>query len=214
MRFWNNIFGKLNTTGYDVYFDLFKESAANLVAMSDILYNGISEYDTYDENVLQTLSDLEHKNDELTHTLFLELGRKFVKTSVREDLSSLASALDDIADYMYSAAKYIYLYKSPEIKIYSEFAHLIRHCCVEIQNALRALREFKDINAARESIIKINSMENIGDELLTQAMLQLFESGDAVRIIKVKTVLDFLEEVTDRAEDVANILENIILKYA
>ena len=200
---------------YDkVFFALFDQVAQNLVEMSKFFHDGIQDFDVNDESFMKAVSDFEHKNDDLTHKIFVELGQNFITPFDREDISMLASALDDIADYMYASAKYIYLYKTPETKEYAEFSLLIYKACLEIQVAIENLKEFKDSAAVKESCIKINSYENIADDVQSKALIKLFETNDPIRIIKVNTVLNYLEEVTDKAEDVANIMENIIIKYS
>lgn len=197
-----------------VFFVLFEKVAENLVEMSEVFHKAIVEFDQHDESMMQKISDYEHKNDDLTHQIFVELGRNFITPFDREDISLLASGLDDIADYMYASAKYIYLYKTPETKEYSEFSELIHKACLEIKQAIINLNDFKDSKAVKESCIKINSIENIADDVQSKALMKLFETNDPIRIIKVNTVFNYLEEVTDKAEDVANIMENIIIKYA
>ncbi|MEN2434315.1 DUF47 family protein [Weeksellaceae bacterium A-14] len=197
-----------------VFFVLFDKVAQNLVEMSTFFHEGIQEFDQNDDSFMQKISDFEHKNDDLTHQVFVELGRNFITPFDRDDISTLASALDDIADYMYASAKYIFLYKTPETKEYSEFSLLIYKACLEIQIAINGLREFKNPRAVKESCIKINSYENIADDVMSKALVKLFETNDPIRIIKVNSVLNYLEEVTDKAEDVANIMENIVIKYA
>ncbi len=197
-----------------VFFVLFDQVGQNLVEMSKFFHDGIQEFDMNDDTFMKKVSDFEHKNDDLTHQIFVELGQNFITPFDREDISMLASGLDDIADYMYASAKYIYLYKTPETKEYAEFSLLILKACLEIQVALSNLKEFKDPVAVKESCIKINSYENIADDVQAKALMKLFETNDPIRIIKVNTVLNYLEEVTDKAEDVANIMENIIIKYS
>ncbi len=197
-----------------VFFVLFNKVAENLVEMSKFFQNGIEEFDPNDESFLQKISDFEHKNDDYTHQIFVELGQNFITPFDREDISQLASGLDDIADYMYASAKYLFLYKTPDTKEYSEFSTLIYKACLEIQEAIKNLDGFKNPAAVKESCIKINSIENIADDVLSKALMNLFETNDPIRIIKVNTVLNYLEEVTDKAEDVANIMENIVMKYA
>ncbi len=197
-----------------VFFVLFNQVADNLVEMSNFFHEGIKEFDVNDETFMQKISDFEHKNDDITHQIFVELGQNFITPFDREDISQLASGLDDIADYMYASAKYIFLYKTPETKEYADFSMLIHKACLEIQEAIRNLDGFKDPAAVKESCIKINSIENIADDVQSNALMKLFETNDPIRIIKVQTVLNYLEEVTDKAEDVANIMENIVIKYA
>lgn len=197
-----------------VFFVLFNQVAKNLVEMSKFFHEGIQDFDHNDEVFMQKISDFEHANDDVTHQIFVELGKNFITPFDREDISLLASGLDDIADYMYASAKYIYIYKTPATKEYSEFSLLIYKSCLEIQNAIENLKDFKNPAAVKESCIKVNSFENIADDVQSKALIRLFETNDPIRIIKVNTVLNYLEEVTDKAEDVANILENIVIKYA
>lgn len=197
-----------------VFFVLFEQVAQTLVEMSKTFHEGIIEFDQNDNTMMKKISDFEHKNDDLTHQIYVELGQNFITPFDREDISMLASGLDDIADYIFSSAKYIYMYKTPETKEYAEFSHLIYKACLEIKVAIENLSGFKNAAAVKEACIKINSIENIADDVQSQALVKLFETNDPIRIIKVNTVLDYLEEVTDKAEDVANILENIVIKYA
>lgn len=197
-----------------VFFVLFEKVANTLVEMSKTFHDGIQEFDQNDETFLQKMSDFEHENDDTTHKIYVELGQNFITPFDREDISLLASGLDDIADYIYASTKYIYLYKSPETAAYSEFSLLIYKACLEIQVAIKNLNGFKNPAAVKEACIKINSIENIADDVLSQALVKLFETGDAINIIKVKSVFEYLEIVTDKAEDVANTMENIIIKYS
>lgn len=197
-----------------VFFVLFEKVTDTLVEMSKAFHEGIQDFDLNDETLLKTISDFEHKNDSLTHEIFIELGKNFITPFDREDIHYLATGLDDIADYIYASAKYIYLYKSPEVKAYSEFSLLIYKACVELQTAIKNLKGFSDMAAVKESLIKINSIENIADDVLSQSLVKLFESDDAINVIKVKSVLDYLEIVTDKAEDVANTIESIMIKYS
>jgi predicted phosphate transport protein (TIGR00153 family) len=197
-----------------VFFVLFEKVANTLVEMSKTFHEGIQEFDQNDESFLKKMSDFEHQNDQTTHQIYVELGQNFITPFDREDISLLASGLDDIADYIYASTKYIYLYKSPETAAYSEFSLLIYKACLEIQTAITNLNGFKNAAAVKEACIKINSIENIADDVLSQALVKLFETNDAINIIKVKSVFEYLEIVTDKAEDVANTMENIIIKYS
>ena len=197
-----------------IFFDLFLSVAENLVDMSKTFHDGLLEFDINDETLLNQMSDYEHKLDDLTHEIFVQLGENFITPFDREDINYLATGLDDIADYIYASAKYIYLYKAGENKAYSEFSLLIHKSCIEIKKALENLKDFKNPDVVRESCIKINSYENIADDVLSQSIVKLFETNDAILIIKQKSILDYLEIVTDKAEDVANTMESIVIKYA
>ncbi|MBA5247651.1 DUF47 domain-containing protein [Marnyiella aurantia] len=197
-----------------VFFVLFEKVADNLVKMSQEFHDGMLDFDLNDDSLLKKMSDYEHKLDDLTHEIFVQLGENFITPFDREDINMLASGLDDIADYIYASSKYIFLYKTPDVKEFSEFSLLIHKSCVEIQNAIKHLNGFTNTAEVKESCIKINSFENIADDVLSQGLVRLFETGDAINIIKTKHVLEYLEIVTDKAEDVANTIENIIIKYA
>ena len=197
-----------------IFFVLFEKVAQKLVEMSKEFHEGLKDYDLNDETLLNKMSDYEHEMDDLTHEIFVQLGENFITPFDREDINLLTSGLDDIADYIYASSKYIYLYKSPEVKEYSEFSLLIYKSCLEIQNAIKNLKEFKNPAEVKEACIKINSFENIADDVLSQGIVSVFESNDPIKIIKVKSVLEYLETVTDKAEDVANTIENIVIKYA
>lgn len=197
-----------------IFFVLFEKVTENLVAMSNDFNNGVKDFDLNDDSMLKLMSDYEHKNDELTHEIFIELGKNFITPFDREDIHHLATGLDDIADYIYASTKYIFLYKSPMMKAYADFSLLIHKACLEIQNAMKNLKGFKNMEQVKEACIKINSIENIADDLLSNSMVELFETNDAINIIKISSVLNYLEIVTDKAEDVANTIENIMIKYA
>ena len=197
-----------------IFFVLFEKVAQKLVEMSKEFHEGLKDFDLNEETLLNKMSDYEHEMDDLTHEIFVQLGENFITPFDREDINLLTSGLDDIADYIYASSKYIYLYKSPEVKEYSEFSLLIYKSCLEIQNAIKNLKEFKNPAEVKEACIKINSFENIADDVLSQGIVSVFESNDPIKIIKVKSVLEYLETVTDKAEDVANTIENIVIKYA
>ena len=101
--------------------------------------------------------------DDLTHEIFVQLGENFITPFDREDINYLAAGLDDIADYLFASAKYIYLYKSPEVKQYSELSLLIYKSCVEIQNAIKNLKEF--------AILK--KLKNLASKLILSKTLQM-----------------------------------------
>ena len=155
-----------------VFFVLFEKVAEELVAMSKEFHESLLDFDINDDTMLQHMSDYEHRLDDLTHEIFVQLGENFITPFDREDISHLASRLDDIADFMYASAKYIYLYKAPLDPAYTEFSLLIHKSCVEIQIAVTNLNDFKDPKAVKESCIKINSFENLADDVLSQAIVK------------------------------------------
>lgn len=197
-----------------VFFVLFEKITSNLVAMSKDFHNGMKFFDQTDDRLLKEMARYEHENDALTHEIYVELSKNFITPFDREDIHVLASGLDDIADYIYASAKYIYLYKSPEQESYLRYGELIEDACIELQKAMGNLKGFKNMEEVKEACIRVNYIENKGDELLSSSMVKLFETGDAINVIKISSVLNYLETVTDKAEEVANTIDTIMIKYA
>lgn len=199
------------------FFPLFEKDAANLVQMSDILVKLVKTTNHTERSIfLRQIEELEHKGDEITHELFIELGSNFITPFDREDIHALATAIDDVADFILGASTRMDLYN---ITVFSEAVVLlsenIREGAVEIQKAVNGLRNQKNIKSVREACVKINSLENDADRIFNVALAKLFETEkDAVELIKQKELLSILETATDKAEDAANTIETIIIKYS
>lgn len=200
-----------------VFYGLFEEVASVLAEMTNVFTAAIEEKDHLKRDaLLKTLEDLEHKNDEITHKIFIELGRNFITPFDREDIHALATSLDDIADFIWASAKRITNYSIHDgDEITMGFANVITRSVHALNKAVRELRNMKDLRAITESCVLINSLENEGDELLDTAMMQLFSSPiEPVELIKKKDLYEMLEIVTDKCEDAANVIESIIIKYS
>ena len=168
------------------------------------------------EAVLKKLENLEHQNDENTHQIFTELGRNFITPFDREDIHYLASALDDIADYIYASAKKINLYKvDPHDTGIHKMADLIEQGTEAIRISVLELRTMKHIGIITTALVKVNSLENQADEVYDMSIKNLFASeDDAKEVIKKREIFHALETATDKCEDAANVIESIIVKYA
>jgi len=200
-----------------VFYTLFEEVTANLIKMSDILVQALNEKDTNTRTqLLKSLEDLEHKNDDVTHNLFIQLGRNFITPFDREDIHALATSLDDIADYMWGSAKRITNYYIDDVDdTVRGLADIIQRCVVALHKGVSELRDMKHIRAITDACVLINSLENEADDLFDDAMSKLFAySTDAIELIKKKDLYQEMEIVTDKCEDAANVIESIIIKYA
>jgi predicted phosphate transport protein (TIGR00153 family) len=200
-----------------VFYTLFEEVASTLVLMGDTFKKAMNEKDISKRDVLlKTLEELEHKNDETTHRLFIELGSNFITPLDREDIHYLATSLDDIADYIWGAAKRVVNYQiEDEHNTLAAFAEVISKSINAINTAIYGLRDMKDLRAITAACVIVNSLENDADDLLDAAMMRLFSSNiSAVELIKQKDIFQMLEVVTDKCEDAANVVESIIIKYA
>jgi len=167
-------------------------------------------------HLIAQIEDLEHDNDNLTHQIFLELGRNFITPFDREDIHYLASSLDDIADYIYSCAKKINFYRvNPNDSGIQKLAEIIFHSSTEVRKAVGELRDMKNVRIITEALVKINSMENQADDVFDMSIERLFATEpDAKEVIKKREIYQVMEIATDKCEDAANVIESIIIKYA
>src|SRR6188474_1105222 len=200
-----------------VFYDLFEKVATNSALMGNKLRALVSEPD-FDKRtaIINTIEDLEHANDELTHNIFTELGRNFITPFDREDIHYLATSLDDIADTIYATAKKINFYKvNPNDLGIQKLAEVIQMSSGEVKKAVGELRNMKNLKLITESLVKVNSLENQADDLFDMSIERLFETEpDAKEVIKKREIFQVMEIATDKCEDAANVIESIIIKYA
>jgi predicted phosphate transport protein (TIGR00153 family) len=199
------------------FFPLFESASSNLVDMGVLIKKLVSTDDLLiREPIHKEIEQLEHKGDELTHQIYLELSKTFITPFDREDIHTLATTLDDVADYIHGSSNRILLYNvhesTPAIK---KLADLVAQACVDVDKAIKELKNLKNIRVITDSCVRINSIENQADEVFDQAVGDLFDfEEDAKVIMKYKEVLNALEAATDMCEDVANVLETILVKNA
>lgn len=201
-----------------VFYSLFEEASDNLVKISKKLLQVVQEPDFNKRAVLiSDMSDLEHDNDNVTHRIFVELGRNFITPFDREDIHALASALDDIADYIFSAGKKINFYNIDPISDQGlkKTAEAIYQSTLAVKEAVMELRNLKNTEKIMECVIKINSLENEADNLFDMNIEKLFASDvDAKELIKRRELYQVMEVATDKCEDAGNVIESIVVKYA
>jgi len=192
------------------FFDLFEKQAATVLEAARALQEMSQNYDRVTERA-EHIKALEHRGDTLTHELFDSLNRTFITPFDREDIHALASALDDVLDQIEGVASRFALFKIE--KITPETRHLIsiiEKACVAIHEAVRHLRDFKRV---LEYCVQINQLENEADHISRATTARLFdEAADFRELIKWKELYGRLEATTDDCEDVANILEGIVVK--
>ncbi len=212
-----NSFVKLFTPKDRVFYSLFEEVADNLYEMSKVFRDAMHEKDDQKKDqMLSTLEGMEHKNDEVTHRLFVELSQNFITPFDREDIHYLATSLDDVADYIWASAKSIVNYDIDEVNdTMRAFSEVILNSTASLRVALKGLRNMKDIKSITDACVKVNSFENEADVILDKALRHLFlHEKDAIELIKMKELYQDLEIVTDKCEDSANVIESIIVKYS
>lgn len=194
------------------FFELFVTDAQNVLAGARLLEEFFRSYDQR-ERIASQLLDLERLGDGISHDIGNKLEKTFVTPFDREDIHQLISRLDDVLDFIEEVADTCILYKieapSPPALAQSE---IIVKQVEEIVRALQKLKGFKDIG---KHWIEIHRLENDGDRIGRQAMANLFtDVTDPVEIIKWKDLYALLEDTIDSCEDVANVIERIVVKHA
>jgi predicted phosphate transport protein (TIGR00153 family) len=162
------------------------------------------------------IKEIEHETDVITHHCVEALHKTFITPLERDDIYRLITRMDDIMDFVEAASERLALYEirtlTPECR---QMADVLVRSTEEVQRALRGLRDMRQADAVIKSCIDINRMENEGDEILRAAVAKLFkEERDPIVIIKWKEIYENLENATDRCEDVANIIEGVVLEHA
>ena len=200
-----------------IFYSLFEEVADNVDKMGKGLKAVVGEpdFDRRGEMIVE-LERTEHNNDELTHRIYTELGRNFITPFDREDIHYLASALDDICDYIYAAAKKINFYKvNPNDLGIQKLADLIEQGATQTRIAVRELRNMRDIRSITDAFVRVNSIENQADDVFDLSIDRLFGTEpDAREVIKKREIYQVMETATDKCEDATNVIESIIIKYS
>lgn len=200
-----------------IFYQLFENVAGNLVKMGYKLKELVNEPDFEKRGqLIKEVEDMEHVCDDYTHEIFTQLGKNFITPFDREDIHYLATALDDIADYIQASAKKINFYKVNlnDIGI-QKMADIIPLGCEAVNRAIIELRNMKNMRQITDALVAINSIENQGDDIFDMSIERLFDTEpDAKEVIKKREIYQVMEIVTDKCEDAANVIESIIVKYA
>lgn len=213
----NSIFQYFVPKDKKVFFPLFEQASSNVVAMATVLVEAVNSGNaTTREELFKQIDKLENKGDEITHQIYLELGKNFITPFDREDIHSLATAIDDVADYIQGAANRMMLYNVDNInEPIKKLSELILQASVDLEKAVKELRDLKNVRNIADSCIRINSVENQADYVFDRAVADLFlYEKDAINLIKYKEIYSALETATDMCEDAANVMESILVKNA
>jgi len=159
------------------------------------------------------IKEVEHKCDFLTHEIIQRLNRTFITPLDREDIHALAGSLDDVMDAIDAAAAVIRLYKIERVRHGSK--RLVDIVCDSLDGITEALQALERRDGVLEMAARIKQLEHEADRVHQDAIVELFDQErDPIAVIKWKEIFDFLEEATDRCEDVANLLEGVVVKHA
>ncbi|RYE11543.1 MAG: DUF47 domain-containing protein [Sphingobacteriaceae bacterium] len=213
----NSIFQYFVPKDKKIFFPLFEQAASNVVDMAELMVEAVNlEGMAERQELYQQIDKLENVGDDITHQIYLELGKNFITPFDREDIHSLATAIDDVADLIQGSANRMSLYQITEMtEPIRKLSELILQGSNDLQKAVAELKDLKNVRNIAESCIRINSIENQADYVFDRAVADLFlYEKDPIRLIKYKEILAALETATDRCEDAANVMESIIVKNA
>ncbi|AJE04375.1 DUF47 domain-containing protein [Geobacter pickeringii] len=195
------------------FFTMFKEMSANITEGARLLKEMLDNFD--DPQASQRrIKDVEHRGDAITHDIIQKLNKSFITPFDREDIYSLASALDDMIDLIDASAIRFIMYnvEKPTAEA-KELAFIILQSCQAVEKAVSHLGgKFEHI---AEHCVEVNALENEADRVCREAISRLFdEEKDPIQLIKWKEIYETLERATDKCEDAANILESVVVKNA
>ena len=196
----------------DKYFDMFLQMAGKIEEAAAILMEMLQSDGSNYASYTKRIKDVEHACDQLTHEITTKLNKSFITPFDREDIYTLTVALDDICDYIDAGARTIVMYDIREI---NDEARDLARTIVEIGAAIKkAIGMLSKPNGINAHFVEIHRLENVADDIYFRAIGNLFKnSTDPIEVIKWKEFLEILENATDRAESVANIIESIVLKH-
>jgi len=196
------------------FYDLFEQQAETLKKAANHLHYMIENFEDV-KNQCHKMKTYEHNGDDITHSIYQLLNKSFITPIEPEEISRLASGMDDIIDAIDDTSRKMFFYDLGSTDRYMlESAKLIVAQADELEQAVLEIRNLKNPKKVEEHCIEINRLENLADDILAVALQELFKTTDAIRIIKMKDIYETLEDTTDRCEDVANVLADIAIKHS
>ena len=199
----------------DEFFDDFDAQAAATVRGAKLLLELFENF-TDVERKVAAIKEVEHQGDNIAHRAFERLHKQFITPFDRAEIHRLLSRIDDVLDLTDAAAERLGLYEiTTVLPDARELAGVLVAAAETMQQAVRGLRDVKNPKRVLEACKAVNVCENQGDTLIRRAIADLFKSGlDPLTVMKWKEILDLIEDGIDRAEDVANVIEGVVLEHA
>jgi len=196
-----------------IFFQLLEEESKNVLAGAIAFNELIQNFDHLADN-RNKMKNIEHHGDEIVHSIYDRLVKTFITPIDREDISKLASLYDDVLDYIYAAVNRLFLY---EIELPTEpmrrFADLVLKSVREIDFAFASIQKIK-ASEIETRCNEVDTLENEADVVLNESVAALFKTNDAISIIKFKEIYELMETITDKCEDVVQVIRDSILEYS
>ena len=196
-----------------IFFNILEQQADLVLKGAQLFKKMVNNPENYAEN-MKEMRRIEHEGDEIVHKMIHRLHKSFITPIDQEDLADLTSLYDDVLDYIDSVANRIFMFevKKPD-DIIKEFAGIIEKQVIEVNEALKHVRKMRQEEIENRSK-QVHSLENVADDLHDKAIIRLFKEKDPIKIIIMKEIYDFLENITDKCEDVCLVIQDIVLKNA
>ena len=193
------------------FFDMLDKESGNVLNGARALLDMLKNYENINEKQ-KKIKDIEHVGDNLVHEIFEELNKTFITPIDHEDISALASSLDDILDRIDGVAARLVLYEVKPEENMITLTEMLTIQTEELYDAIKGLRNPKNFKNIEIRCIEINRLENVADDIYKNSVARLFKTKDAIEIMKLKEIFECLETASDMCEDVANVISDIVIK--
>jgi uncharacterized protein len=195
------------------FYGMFAESAAHILTGAGLLSELLAAEPDARPSIAERMQEAEHAADETTHLIMSTVNSTFITPFDREDIYGLASRLDDVMDAMEAAVDLVVLYAIDDLP--EEFSDQVRVLARAAELTAEAMPRLRTMRNLSDYWIEINRLENEADAIYRRAIAELFKPGnDPIDVMKWRDIFDNIESATDRCEDVANIVEGVVLEYA
>ncbi|MCH8067082.1 MAG: DUF47 domain-containing protein [Nanoarchaeota archaeon] len=198
------------------FFLMLRDQASNVVEGANEFKNLIDNYNSLSDvkrgELVKKIKEIESKGDNIVHKIIGSLDKTFVTPIDKEDIHNLTSLLDDVIDLIYAASIRLKIFKIKIVDVHMKSsADIIQDTIKKIEMGVIGVSKLRSMN---RFYIDIHTLENKADDLYHKALEDLFNNRNPVVIIKYKEIYDFLEDITDKCEDIANVIESIVVKHA
>lgn len=200
-----------------IFQSLFEKAADTAVKISEVFLEAMNHTDEKRYETLAKTGHIEHQTDDIVHNIYVELSKNFITPFDREDIHALAAAIDDVVDYIDEVGNKMKNYEFGEFNEHVlKIAELNNDSVKELKVALYGLRDMKNLDKVNESCLKVHGYESKVDLIYNQAMGELIRNNkdNPVKIIVMKDLYEELELVSDKCQDVSNVIESIVIKYS
>jgi uncharacterized protein len=193
------------------FFDLLERESVNVLLGAAKLEEAVLDFEKLPER-RKEMKDIEHEGDEIVHQIYEKVNKSFITPIDQGDLTRLASLYDDVLDYCYAVINRLVLYqvKAPTDTMKS-FARLVKQSVDQINAAFQSMRKL-DKSAIDRDCIEVDRLENEADALLNDAVAELFSDSNVIEIIKLKEIYENFEIITDKCEDLSQVLRDVLIK--